>query len=207
MASTPKTAKDVLAFAKERGTQMVSLRFIDFIGRWRHFAVPLHELNEGVFEEGLGFDGSSIKGWLEIHNSDMLVMPDPNTAVMDPFTNVPTLVLLCNVSDPITKELYQRDPRNIAARAEQYLKSTGIADTAYFGPEAEFFIFDGVRYSTDPHHMFFEVDSIEGAWNAGREEPGGNLGYKPGYKDGYNAVMPTDAHNDMRDETSASTRW
>jgi len=195
-----KTAKDVLSFAKEHGAQMVSLRFIDFIGRWRHFAVPLHELSEGIFEEGLGFDGSSIKGWLEIHNSDMLVVPDPNTAVMDPFTQTPTLVLLCNVADPITKEQYMRDPRNIATRAEKYLKSTGLADTAFFGPEAEFFIFDGVRYSTDPHHMFFEVDSIEGAWNSGREEPGGNLGYKPGFKDGYNAVMPTDAHNDMRDE-------
>ncbi|HSP80952.1 MAG TPA: type I glutamate--ammonia ligase [Myxococcaceae bacterium] len=197
---TTKTAKDVLAFAKERGAQMVSLRFVDFIGRWRHFGVPVHELHEGIFEEGLGFDGSSIKGWLEIHNSDMLVMPDATSAVMDPFTQTPTLTLLCTVSDPITKESYGRDPRHIALKAEQYLRSTGLADTAYFGPEAEFFIFDGVRYSTDPQHMFFEVDSIEGAWNSGREEAGGNLGYKPNWKDGYNVVMPTDAHHDMRDE-------
>jgi glutamine synthetase len=197
---TTKTPKDVLAFARERGAKMISLRFTDFIGRWRHFAVPLHELNEAVFEEGLGFDGSSIKGWLEIHNSDMLVVPDPTTAVMDPFTAAPTLSLLCSVRDPITKELYGRDPRNIAVRAEQYLKSLGFADTAYFGPEPEFFIFDGVRYENSPHHAFFEVDSTEGAWNTGRQEPGGNRGYKPAFKDGYNALPPTDAHNDLRDE-------
>lgn len=195
-----KSAKDVLGFAKDRGAAMVSLRFIDFIGRWRHFVVPIHELTEGVFEEGLGFDGSSIKGWLEIHNSDMLVVPDASTAVMDPFAKAPTLTLLCNVMDPITKEPYGRDPRNIALQAEKYLRSTGIADTAYFGPEAEFFIFDSVRYDNSPNHSFFAVDSIEGAWNTGREEPGGNRGYKPAYKDGYNAVGPVDAHNDLRDE-------
>ncbi len=195
-----KTAKDVLAFAEERGAKMVSFKFTDFIGRWRHFVTPLHELEESVFEDGLGFDGSSIKGWLEIHNSDMLVVPDPTTAVMDPFTSTPTLTLLCTVRDPITKEAYSRDPRVIAQRAQDYLRSTGIGDTAYFGPEAEFFIFDGVRYDVQPHHSFFAIDSIEGAWNTGRDEEGGNRGYKPAYKDGYNAVMPNDAHNDMRDE-------
>ncbi|HLT29999.1 MAG TPA: type I glutamate--ammonia ligase [Myxococcaceae bacterium] len=197
---TKKTPKDVIAFAKERGARMVSFKFTDFIGRWRHFMTPLHELDESVFEDGLGFDGSSIKGWLEIHNSDMLVVPDPDTAIMDPFTKTPTLSLLCTVRDPITKETYGRDPRVIAQRAESYLAASGFGDTAYFGAEAEFFIFDGVRYDIQPHHSFFQLDSIEGAWNTGREEAGGNRGYKPAYKDGYNAVMPNDAHNDMRDE-------
>jgi glutamine synthetase len=179
---------------------MVDLKHVDFIGRWRHFTLPLHEITEAAFEEGLGFDGSSIKGWTEIHNSDMLLMPDPSTAIMDPFMKDPTLSILCTVSDPITHETYGRDPRNIALRAEKYLKSTGIADTSFFGPEAEFFIFDGVRFDASPQHMFFEVDSIEGAWNSGRSEEGGNRGYKPLFKDGYNAALPMDVHHDMRTE-------
>src|SRR5215813_14624378 len=159
-------AKDVLGLAKDRGAVMVDLKFMDFVGLWQHFTIPLPELKEEIFEEGLGFDGSSIRGWAEIHASDMLVMPDPTSAVMDPFTKDATLSLICNIVDPITKEPYGRDPRNIAIKAEKYLRSTGLADTAYFGPEAEFFIFDEVRFSTDPYHMFFEVDSIEGAWNS-----------------------------------------
>src|SRR6266550_8466202 len=197
---TIKTAKEVLALAKDRGAVMVDLKFMDLVGLWQHFTVPLHELTEGIFEEGLGFDGSSIRGWAEIHQSDMLVMPDPTTAVMDPFMKDPTLSLICNIFDPITKEPYARDPRNIAIKAEKYLKSTGLGDVAYFGPEAEFFIFDEVRYAAEPHHGFYKIDSIEGAWNSGREEPGGNLGYKPRYKEGYFPVAPTDSQQDIRTE-------
>src|SRR5689334_16081926 len=158
-------AKDVLGLAKDRGAVMVDLKFMDFVGLWQHFTIPLNELTEAVFEEGLGFDGSSIRGWQEIHASDMLVTPDPTTALMDPFMKDPTLSLICNVSDPITKESYSRDPRNIALKAEKYLKSTGIADTAYFGPEAEFFIFDEVRYDATQNSAFYKIDSVEGQWN------------------------------------------
>jgi glutamine synthetase len=192
--------KDALQLAKDRGAVMVDLKHVDFIGRWRHFTLPLHEITEAAFEEGLGFDGSSIKGWNEIHNSDMLLIPDPSTALMDPFTKDPTLSILCNVIDPITREAYGRDPRNIALRAEKYVKSTGFADASYFGPEAEFFVFDGVRFENSPHHTFYEIDSIEGAWNSGREEVGGNRGYKPAFKDGYNAALPMDIGHDMRTE-------
>jgi glutamine synthetase len=195
-----KTAKEVVAFAKDRGAVMVDLKFMDFIGIWQHFTIPLHEMTEGIFEEGLGFDGSSIRGWQEIHASDMLVVPDASTAVMDPFMKDPTLSLICNISDPITRESYSRDPRNIAIKAEKYLKSTGLADTAYFGPEAEFFIFDQVRYDSDTNHAFYEIDSVEGQWNSGREEPGGNRGYKPRYKEGYFPVAPTDSQQDIRTE-------
>jgi glutamine synthetase len=195
-----KTAKDALALVKERGAVMVDLKFMDFLGIWQHFTVPIHELKEEVFEEGLGFDGSSIRGWQAIHASDMLVVPDPTTAVMDPFMKDPTLSLICNIFDPITKEPYSRDPRNIAIKAEKYLKATGIADTAYFGPEAEFFIFDEVRYDSGPSGAFYKIDSVEGQWNTGREEPGGNRGYKPRYKEGYFPVPPTDSLQDIRTE-------
>jgi hypothetical protein len=167
-------AKDVLGLAKDRGAVMVDLKFMDFVGLWQHFTIPLAELKEEIFEEGLGFDGSSIRGWAEIHASDMLVMPDPTTAVMDPFMKDPTLSLICNISDPITKEAYGRDPRNIAIKAERYLKSTGIADTAYFGPEAEFFVFDEVRFDSKPNASFYEIGSSEAAWSTGKEE--GNRG-------------------------------
>ena len=195
-----KTPKDVFALAKERGATMVDLKFMDFIGLWQHFTVPLQELGEGSFEEGLGFDGSSIRGWMEIHASDMLVMPDATTAVMDPFMKEPTLSIICNIVDPITKEPFSRDPRNIAQKAEKYLKSTGIADTAYFGPEAEFFIFDEVRYDSTNNQAFYLIDSAEGQWNSGKEEEGGNRGYKPRYKEGYFPVAPTDSLQDIRTE-------
>jgi glutamine synthetase len=197
---TTKSAKDVLAYAKERGAVMVDLKFMDFVGLWQHFTIPLNELSEGIFEEGLGFDGSSIRGWAEIHNSDMLVMPDATTAVMDPFMKDPTLSIICNISDPITKESYGRDPRGVALKAEKYLKSTGIADTAYFGPEAEFFIFDEVRFESTNNGAFYKIDSVEGLWNSGREEPGGNRGYKTRYKEGYFPVPPTDSMQDLRTE-------
>ncbi|MGV7221465.1 MAG: type I glutamate--ammonia ligase [Nitrospinales bacterium] len=191
--------KDVVDFAKKNETQIVDLKFMDLLGTWQHFSVPISELDEGLFEDGLGFDGSSIRGWQEINNSDMLVIPDPTTAVMDPFMSVNTLSMLCNIVDPITKEKYSRDPRNIAQKAEDYLKSTGIGDTAYFGPEAEFFAFDDVRYDMDTNHSFYCVDSDEGSWNTGRdEEP--NLGNKARPKEGYFPVSPTDSMQDMRTE-------
>ncbi len=192
--------KEVLALAKDKGAVMVDLKFMDFVGTWQHFTVPLHELKEEIFEEGLGFDGSSIRGWAEIHASDMLVMPDPTTAVMDPFTKDATLSIICTISDPITKEAYGRDPRNIALKAEKYLRSTGLADTAYFGPEAEFFVFDEVRFENRVNGAFYEIGSSEGAWSTGREEEGGNRGYKIRHKEGYFPVAPLDSQNDIRTE-------
>lgn len=193
------TPKEVLQFASENDAKMVDLKFLDFIGIWQHFSVPLSELEEDSFEEGFGFDGSSIRGWQPIHASDMLVIPDPKTALMDPFTETPTLSLICNIVDPITKEAYTRDPRNIAQKAEGYLKSTGIADTPYFGPEAEFFIFDDIRFDSKENCSYYFVDSKEGRWNTGREE-NPNLGYKPRYKEGYFPVPPTDSLQDIRSE-------
>ncbi len=192
-------AKEALAFAKSNNAAMIDLKFMDFIGTWQHFAVPANELTEDNFEEGYGFDGSSIRGWQPIHASDMLVIPDSETAVMDPFIKRPTLSLICNIVDPITKESYSRDPRNIARKAEAYLKSTGIADTAFFGPEAEFFIFDDIRYSTGSNHGYYFIDSDEGTWNSGRDEKP-NLGYKPRHKEGYFPVPPADSQHDLRDE-------
>ncbi|WP_022853331.1 type I glutamate--ammonia ligase [Thermodesulfatator atlanticus] len=193
------TPKEVLEFAKKNGAKMVDLRFVDFPGMWQNFTVPIEELDESSFENGFGFDGSSIRGWQEIHESDMIVVPDPDTAVMDPFYEVPTLVLLCNIYDPITKEPYSRDPRYVAKKAEEYLKSTGIGDVAFFGPEPEFFIFDDIRYDTGTNYSFYFVDSIEGAWNTGREECP-NLGYKPRPKEGYFPVPPSDKLHDLRTE-------
>jgi glutamine synthetase len=193
------TPKQVVEFAKENGALMVDFKFMDFVGIWQHFSVPMSEFDEDLFEEGVGFDGSSIRGWQPIHASDMIILPDPATAKMDPFIAVPSLSLICNIFDPITKEAYTRDPRNIAKKAEAYLKSTGIGDTAYFGPEAEFFIFDDIRYSSSANQSFYAIDSVEGAWNTGREEfP--NLGYKPPHKEGYFPVSPTDSQNDLRNE-------
>ncbi len=193
------TPKEVIEFAKQNGAKMVDLRFTDFPGMWQHFSVPIEELTEEAFEAGFGFDGSSIRGWQEIHESDMIIVPDPTTAIMDPFFEVPTLTLICNVYDPITKEPYTRDPRYVAKKAEEYLKSTGIGDTAYFGPEAEFFIFDDIRYDTASNYSFYFIDSIEGIWNSGREECP-NLGYKPRHKEGYFPVPPSDKFQDMRTE-------
>lgn len=190
---------DVLKLAKEQGAKMIDCKFIDFPGSWQHITYPVARLEDGL-EEGFGFDGSSIRGWAAINNSDMLMLPDPATAVMDPFLNTPTLSLTCDIVDPITHETYPRDPRGVAKKAEAYLKSTGIADTAYFGPEAEFFVFDSVRFDSGPNFMFHHLDSAEGRWNTGREEEGGNLGYKPNYKGGYFPVSPTDTMTDLRSE-------
>jgi glutamine synthetase len=193
------TPKDVLAFAKENGAKVLDIRFLDFPGVWQHFTVPMSELEEGSFEDGYGFDGSSIRGWQPINASDMLVIPDPTTARMDPFYEEPTLVLVGNIVDPITRESYTRDPRYIAQKAEAYLKSTGIGDTAFFGPEAEFFIFDEIRFESSRHRAFYEIDSVEGIWNTGRDEAP-NLGYKPRHKQGYFPVPPMDKFQDLRTE-------
>jgi glutamine synthetase len=190
---------EVLAMAKEKGAKVVDLRFMDFPGVWQHFTVPLRELEESSFEEGFGFDGSSIRGWQPINASDMLVIPDASTAKMDPFFEVPTLVLICDIKDPITFESYTRDPRFIARKVESYLRSTGIGDTVYIGPEAEFFIFDDIRFESAQNRAFYEIDSIEGSWNTGRDE-GPNLGYKPRYKEAYFPVPPMDKFQDLRTE-------
>jgi glutamine synthetase len=193
------TPKEVVEFVKQNNIQMIDYKFLDFVGIWQHFTTPVSEFGEEIFEEGLGFDGSSIRGWQPIHNSDMTLLPDPLTAKIDPFPRIATLSLICNIYDPITKEGYTRDPRFIARKAEAYLKSTGVADTAYFGPEPEFFIFDDVRYSSSPNASFYSVDSVEGAWNTGRDE-GPNLGYKPGFKGGYFPCAPTDSLIDVRND-------
>jgi glutamine synthetase len=193
------TPKEVIDLAKKNSAVMVDLKFMDLLGTWQHFTVPISELEEHMFEEGLGFDGSSIRGWQAINASDMLVIPNSDTGVMDPFTKEPTLSMIGNIVDPITKEKYSRDPRNIAMKAEAYLKSTGLGDTAYFGPEPEFFVFDDVRYESDINHAAYYVDSSEGNWNTGRDE-GPNLGYKPRYKEGYFPAAPSDSLNDIRTE-------
>jgi glutamine synthetase len=196
---TGMTPKEVVELAKKKAVRIVDIKFTDLLGAWQHFSVPTSELEESLFEDGLGFDGSSIRGWQAINNSDMIVLPDPTTAMMDPFMKVPTLSLLCNIADPITKEKYSRDPRYIAQKAEAYLNSTGLGDTGYFGPEAEFFIFDDIRYQNDSNQSFYAVDSEEGIWNSGRDE-GPNLGYKPRHKEGYFPVSPTDSLQDIRSE-------
>ncbi|NLI12130.1 MAG: type I glutamate--ammonia ligase [Peptococcaceae bacterium] len=194
-----KTAKDVLAFAKEKDVKMVDVKFIDLPGMWQHFSVPIQEFDENTFEEGLGFDGSSIRGFRVINESDMILIPDPTTACIDPFCKATTLSIICNVVDPITGERYNRDPRNIAQKAEEYLISTGIADQSFWGPEAEFFIFDDIRFDQNQHSGYYYIDSVEGIWNSGRAE-GPNLGYKPRYKEGYFPVAPTDSQQDLRTE-------
>lgn len=193
------TPAQVLAMAKEKGVRVVDIRFMDFPGVWQHFSVPLGELEEASFDDGFGFDGSSIRGWQPINASDMLVIPDAATAKIDPFFKDPTLVLIGNIADPITREAYTRDPRNIARKAEAYLQRTGIGDVAYIGPEAEFFIFDDIRYESGRNGAFYSIDSAEATWNTGRNE-GPNLGYKPRHKEGYFPVPPSDKFQDLRSE-------
>ena len=190
---------DVLRLAKEEGVEIVDFRFCDLPGLMQHFSAPIHELTEAGFEDGYGFDGSSIRGYQEIQESDMLLIPDPNTAVLDPFRQHRTLNLNCFVRDPVTGESYTRDPRYVAKKAEDYLATTSIADTVYFGPEAEFYIFDDVRFDQNQHEAFYAIDSVEGIWHSGREE-NPNLGFKPRYKEGYFPVPPMDHFQDMRSE-------
>ncbi|HXT59570.1 MAG TPA: type I glutamate--ammonia ligase [Pirellulales bacterium] len=191
--------KEVLALCREKDVKAVDLRFMDFPGIWQHFTIPANKLVEDVFEDGLGFDGSSIRGWQAINESDMILVPQPETAVLDPFTALPTINMICNIQDPITREDYSRDPRNVARKAVNYLKSTGIADTCYIGPEAEFFVFDDIRFDQRAHEGYYHIDSIEGEWNRGRVESP-NLGYKLRHKEGYFPVPPADQLMDLRNE-------
>jgi len=191
------TPKEVIAFCRENTVGAIDLRFTDFLGRWAHTTIPVSVLDESIFEKGVGFDGSSVQGWQRVDESDMLLMPQPDTCFLDPFTELPTLSILCNVVDPITLEEYSRDPRFIARKAATWLKSSGIADTAYFGPEVEFFIFDHVRFDQTQNSAFYFVDSGEGPWNRGADSEK-NLGYRPGYQRGYLACPPTDQSMDLR---------
>jgi len=193
------TAKEVLEFAKKNKVEIVDLKFVDLPGLWQHFSISTNELTEELFAEGIGFDGSSIRGFQTIDESDMLLFPDPDSAFLDPFSSHPTLNLICNVKDPVTGEAYSRDPRYVAQKAEKYLKSTGIADTSYWGPEIEFYILDNVRFDQSYNYGFYYIDSEEGFWNSGNgEKP--NLGYKPRYKEGYFPVPPMDHLQDIRSE-------
>ncbi len=191
------TPKDVIALVKEKEAKVVDIRFTDLFGQQQHFSIPASVLDEDKFDEGLAFDGSSIRGFKAINESDMLLIPDPDTAYIDPFTDVVTLNIVCDIEDPMTREVYNRDPRQVAKKAEKYLASTGIADTAYFGPEAEFYIFNDVRYDQTAHSGYYYVDSDEGIWNSGRDEKP-NLGYKIPYKRGYYPVPPNDSLQDLR---------
>lgn len=199
-----KTPADVLKMVKDGAYEFIDLRFCDLPGQVQHFTVPVKQLTEDSFEEGFGFDGSSIRGFQAIQESDMLLIPDPTSAVDDQFRDRKTLLLYCFVHDPLTGEPYDRDPRYVAKKAEAYLKSTGIADTSYWGPEAEFYIFDSARFGQNQHSAYYYVDSEEGAWNSGREEVGGNLAHKPRYKEGYFPVPPTDHFQDLRSEMTAA---
>src|SRR5712672_277323 len=193
------TAEDLLKTIKDDKVQMIDLRFTDLPGVWQHFSVPPSAVNIDTLNEGIGFDGSSIRGFQEIQESDMLVVPDPTTAFADPYTPATTLVLICNIRDPMTGQSYSRDARYIAQKAETYLKGSGRADTSYFGPEAEFFVFNDVRYGEGINYAFHEIDSSEGSWNTGKKEAP-NLGHKPRPKEGYFPVPPTDSMQELRTE-------
>ncbi len=190
------TPKEIMEFVKKNNIEMVDCRFIDFPGIWQHVSHPVSEMDEGTFTDGWGFDGSSIRGWQAINDSDMLLIPDPTTAQIDPYYGHPTLVLICDVVDPITRKPYSRDPRYIAHKAEAYLKTTGIADTSYFGPEAEFFVFNSIRYKNSQNVSMVEIDSEEGIWNSDKA----GLGYRVRNKEGYFPVPPTDTQQDLRVE-------
>jgi len=201
--NAPKSPKDVIDVIQAHGVQIVDLKFTDLPGMWQHFSIGLPEVSDDLFNDGIGFDGSSIRGFQEIHESDMLLKPDPSTAFVDPMCGIPTLSMVCDVVDPILKQAYSRDPRHVARKAEVHLRNLGIADTCYFGPELEFFIFDSIRFEQNQHCGYYYVDSAEGEWNSGRDEGaygGGNLGYKPRYKEGYFPVPPHDTLQDIRSE-------
>src|SRR6266705_717580 len=192
------TAGDVIRKARDAGVQVVDLRFTDLPGTWQHFSIPLKELTEDLFKEGIGFDGSSIRGFQAINESDMLLFPDPVSAFVDPCLEVSTLSLTCDVSDPVTGARYSRDPRYVAQKAEQYLGKTGIATTAYFGPEAEFYIFNSARFDQNAHEGYYFIDSEEGIWNSGQDGGTPNLSHRPRHKEGYFPVPPTDRLQDLR---------
>jgi glutamine synthetase len=194
------TPKEVLTLIREKEVKAIDLRFVDLPGTWQHFTIPPHHLEESTFQDGLGFDGSSIRGWQAINESDMLVIPQAETAFIDPFFKETTLVLICSIQDPLTRQDYSRDPRFVARKAVNYMKQSGIADTAYFGPELEFFVFDSARFDQTQYSGYYYLDSVEGAWNSGREECGGNLANKIRYKEGYFPVPPQDTLQDLRTE-------
>lgn len=195
-----KTPKDVMQLIKDKGVKIVDLKFIDLPGIWQHCSFYIDEISEATITEGLAFDGSSIRGWKAINESDMLMVPDPNSAFIDPFMEGPTLSMTCSIREPRTGQPYSRCPRVIASKALDYVKNSGVADTIYVGPEAEFFIFDDVRFDQTVNSGYYYVDSVEGRWNSGRQEDNGNLGYKPRYKEGYFPVPPTDTLQDIRTE-------
>ena len=196
------TPEDFFKFAKENNAKMVDLKFTDLLGTWQHCSYPIETWDEGMFEDGVGFDGSSVRGWQAINVSDMLAVPDPATAKLDPFFAEPTVSVIADIVDPETREDYSRDPRHVARKAQNYMVGSGVADTCYVGPEPEFFIFDHVAYEQNQHRGFHQIDSVEGAWNTGRfEEP--NLGHKPRYKGGYFPVSPTDTYHDLRGQMTA----
>ncbi len=193
------TASEFFEFAKKNNAEMMDLKFVDMLGTWQHCSYPIASVDESIFELGLGFDGSSIRGWQDIHQSDMMAVCDPDTAVLDPFFDRPTVSVIAQIVDPETREDYGKCPRHVVRRAAEHLKRSGVADTCYVGPEPEFFIFDEVRYEQNQHTGYYQVDSVEGAWNTARfEEP--NLGYKPSYKGGYFPVSPTDSYHNLRGE-------
>jgi len=195
-----KTVADVMKMVKENEVKFVDFRFTDTRGKWQHITAPVSQFDESKFEEGQAFDGSSIAGWKGIEASDMLLMPDPNSALIDPFFEEVTLVLICDVIEPTDGKAYERDPRSIAKRAETFLKQSGVGDTAYFGPEPEFFLFDEVRWSTEPNNTFYAINDYEGPWNSGEKIEGGNRGHRPRVKGGYFPVPPVDSTHDMRSE-------
>jgi len=192
-------SEELLRYLKDEGVKFVDVRFCDLPGVMQHFNMPVESFDDDILNDGLAFDGSSIRGFQAIHESDMMLLPDVTTAFIDPFRAQKTLALNFFIHDPFTREAYSRDPRNVAKKAETYLASSGIADTAYFGAEAEFYIFDSIRHSTSANEAFYHIDSIEGAWNSGKEEEGGNRGYKTAYKGGYFPVAPLDHYSDLRD--------
>ncbi len=193
------TPKEFFEFARKNKAKMIDLKFTDLLGTWQHCTFPVDTWDEGTFVDGVGFDGSSIRGWQGIHVSDMLAIPDPNSAVLDPFFKESTVSVIADIVDPVSRKEYTRDPRHIAKKGAEYLKKTGLADTCFIGPEPEFFIFDEVRYEQNQHTGMYKIDSVEGAWNTARfEEP--NLGYKPSFKGGYFPVSPTDTYHDLRGE-------
>jgi len=210
-AAAGTSPADVIRRAKEAGVQIVDVRFTDLPGTWQHFSIPLKELEEDTFTDGLGFDGSSIRGFQAINESDMLLLPDPASAFVDPCLQVPTLSLTCDVVDPITREPYSRDPRYVARKAEAFLKKSGVATTAYFGPEAEFYIFNSVRFDQNAHEGYYHIDSEEGIWNSGTNGAA-NLGHRPRHKEGYFPVPPTDRLQDLRSKImlamiASASRW
>ncbi|MFW6358829.1 MAG: type I glutamate--ammonia ligase, partial [Chroococcales cyanobacterium] len=196
----PQTPQDVLKMIQDEDIKIIDLKFVDMPGIWQHCSFYYDQIDESAFEDGVPFDGSSIRGWKAINESDMAMVPDPTTAWIDPFMKEKTLSMICSIKEPRTGEFYDRDPRTIAGKAIDFLKSTGLGDIAFIGPEAEFFVFDDVRFDQTENKGYYYVDSVEGRWNSGREEDGGNLGYKPRYKEGYFPVAPTDTMQDLRTE-------